>query len=320
MLSRGRSMTAPGFIDEKGGGWKNAHMGFVEEFIEYIRDVRRLSDNTVKSYATDLKEWQRYMRDRSLSPVDFTSEDAALYAEYLQDEFAERSVLRKLTALRTFYEYLEKRSVVHSDPFAEISMRQKARRLPSVLTEDEVHELLSIPRHSFQDERDHMLFLFIYNTGCRIAEAVSVNVRDIEYSKRRIRIIGKGSKERYVFFSPSTEGELQNYIVSRNEYLASLGRSEEEALFIGDKGGRLPFSSAHIIFDKYRSLLGWQKEFTPHTLRHSFATHMMDRGADIRLVQELLGHESISTTQIYTHVSRSRLKKVYDETHPHARE
>ena len=295
-------------------------MDYISSFISYIKTVRALSENTVKSYAVDLEQWRKYMRDRELDPVSFTKEDAALYAEYLQDEFSERSVLRKLTALRTFYSYMMKRGTVSSDPFMDISMRQKSRRLPSVLTEDEVKELLGVERKNFQDERDHMLFLFIYNTGCRISEAVAVDIDDIEYGKRRILIRGKGGKERFVFFSKSTAAEIKEYLEKRNEYLMSLGIEGEKALLIGDKGGRLPFSSAHIIFDKYRALLGWQKEFTPHTLRHSFATHLMDRGADIRLVQELLGHESISTTQIYTHVSRGRLKKVYEDTHPHAQE
>ncbi len=293
---------------------------YIRDFLSYIESVRALSENTVKSYSNDLGQWKRYMRDRDLDPVSFTKEDAALYAEYLQDEFEERSVLRKLTALRTFYGYLQKRRVVRSDPFMDISMRQKSRRLPSVLTEAEVMELLSLERKTFRDERDHMLFLFIYNTGCRIAEAVSVDIDSFEFSKRRILIKGKGGKERFVFFSPSTAEEIKDYLKKREIYLSELGKESEKAFLIGDKGGRLPFSSAHIIFDKYRALLGWQKEFTPHTLRHSFATHLMDRGADIRLVQELLGHESISTTQIYTHVSRGRLKKVYEDTHPHAKE
>lgn len=299
-------------------GRKILNMDSIGDFLSYIGNVRALSENTVKSYSTDLRAWERYMRNRGLEPLSFTREDAALYAEYIEDNFSERSVLRKLTALRTFYSYLEKNGLVSSDPFRDISMRMKAQRLPSVLTEKEVKELLSVPRSSFQDERDHMLFLFIYSTGCRISEALSVDIGDIEYRMRRILIRGKGGKERFVFLPPQTVEEIRGYLEKREEYLMKLGMSDEKAFLIGDKGGRLPFSSAHIIFDKYKSLLGWQKEFTPHTLRHSFATHLMDRGADIRLVQELLGHESISTTQIYTHVSRSRLRKVYEETHPHA--
>ena len=311
-------MTRPLFVDSFPGDEENPGMGYIEDFLSYISKVRALSDNTVISYSTDLRAWKRYMGIRNLDPLSFTKEDAALYAEYLSDEFSERSVLRKLTALRTFYSYLERKEIVKSDPFQGISMRMKAQRLPSVLTEKEVHDLLSLPRRDFHDERDHMLFLLIYSTGMRISEALSVDVKDIEFSQRRILIRGKGGKERFVFLPHETVNEMKHYLEMRELYLAETGKGEEDAFLIGDKGRRLPFSSSHIIFDKYKHILGWQKEFTPHTLRHSFATHMMDRGADIRLVQELLGHESISTTQIYTHVSRARLKKVYEETHPHA--
>ncbi len=292
----------------------------IEDFLAYIGDVRGLAENTVKSYRVDLEEWALFLSKTGLDVSSFTRSDAAAYTREMMAEFSERSVLRKLTALRTFYGYLERRGVIDSDPFSTISMRRKESRLPSVLTEEEVRTLLSLPRSSFKEERDHMLFLLIYNTGMRIAEALSVDVGDVELDKRRILITGKGSKERFVFFSPSTVDEIRVYLSRRDDYLRERGIDDERAFFIGKRGGRLPFSSAHIIFDEYRARLGWQKEFTPHTLRHSFATHMMDRGADIRLVQELLGHESISTTQIYTHVSRRRLKSVYDGTHPHAKE
>ena len=292
----------------------------IEDFLAYIAEVRGLAENTVKSYRVDLAEWKVFLSKTGLDILSFTRQDAAAYVREMMAEFSERSVLRKLTALRTFYGYLERRGIVESDPFSSISMRRKESRLPSVLTEDEVRTLLSLPRPSFKEERDHMLFLLIYNTGMRIAEALSVDVQDIDLEKRRILITGKGSKERFVFFSPSTVEEIRIYLSRRSEYLLERGIEDERAFFIGTRGRRLPFSSAHIIFDEYRARLGWQKEFTPHTRRHSFATHMMDRGADIRLVQELLGHESISTTQIYTHVSQRRLRNVYEGTHPHAKE
>ncbi len=292
----------------------------IEDFLSYISDIRGLSENTVKSYRVDLEEWAVFLDKIDVPLASFSADDAKGYVREMMAEFSERSILRKLTALRTFFGYLERRGIVSSDPFASISMRKKETRLPSVLTEEEVKELLSLPRASFREERDHMLFLLIYNSGMRIGEVLSVDIDEIDFPRRRILITGKGDKERFVFFSKGTAEELRLYLSARESYLAELGKGEEKALFVGMKGGRLPFSSAHIIFDEYRARLGWQKEFTPHTLRHSFATHMMDRGADIRLVQELLGHESISTTQIYTHVSRRRLKSVYDDTHPHAKE
>ena len=168
----------------------------IEDFLAYIADVRGLSENTVKSYRVDLEEWALFLSKTGLDVSSFTRSDAAAYTREMMAEFSERSVLRKLTALRTFYGYLERRGAVDSDPFSTISMRRKESRLPSVLTEEEVRALLSLPRSSFKEERDHMLFLLIYNTGMRIAEALSVDVGDVELDKRRILITGKGSKAR----------------------------------------------------------------------------------------------------------------------------
>lgn len=289
----------------------------IDEFLRYIKEVRALSDNTVTSYGNDLDYLKAYMEKRGISADEFRREDARELSRVLSKKFSESSVLRKITAYRTYFSYLQKNEFISENPFDSLSLRKKESHLPAVLSEDEVKELLSFKRNDFMDERDYMLFLFLYSTGCRISEALSVNVEDIEFSERRIRIVGKGSKERYIFLHKKTVAELKDYLIKRELFLNTLKRNEK-ALFVGARGRRLPFSSAHIIFDKYRTLLGWQKEFTPHTLRHSFATHMMDRGADIRLVQELLGHDSISTTQIYTHVSKAKLKRVYEETHPHA--
>lgn len=294
-------------------------MGLAEDFLSYIGDIRGLSDNTVTNYGIDLRHWLSWMDKAGLDEQSFTRDDALSYARELMSEFSERSVLRKLTALRTYYGYLIRRGIASSDPFSGISLRMKERRLPSVLTEEEVRELLSVQRHGYMDERDHMLFLLIYNSGMRISEALSVDATDFDFPHRRILIRGKGDKERFVFFSESTEQEIKDYIPCLEAFRMEK-HGDPNAFFLGSKGGRLPLSSAHIIFEKYRKTLGWQKEFTPHTLRHSFATHLMDRGADIRLVQELLGHESISTTQIYTHVSRQRLRNVYEMAHPHAKE
>ena len=293
----------------------------LEEFISYIDSIRQLSVNTQKAYSRDLEEFYDFLSlYNGLSVSEFSLHDARDYSKYLRDECenSERSILQKLTALRTFFDFLQKRGVVEDNVFDAVSLKKRAKRLPSVLTEKEVRELLSIPRRNFLDERDHMLFLFLYNTAARISEALSVDISMIEFSERRIRIRGKGGKYRFLFLSPSTVKSIERYLEMRSSYLEENGKEDDGALFISSRGTRLPFSSAHIIFNEYQTRLGWQKEFTPHTLRHSFATHLLERGADIRVVQELLGHESISTTQIYTHVARPRLKQVYNQAHPHA--
>ncbi len=292
---------------------------YIELYLTYLEKVRALSAHTIQSYGEDLEGLEKYCASISLSFTDFSPEDASEYVRMIRQEFSEKSILRKLTSCRTFFSYLVKDDFIDSNPFEGISLRASETRLPSVLTEEEVRELLSLPRKNFQDERDHLLFLFLYSTGARISEALAVDVRDIEWGERRIKITGKGGKERFLFLCPVLVKEMKDvYLPQRESYLREKGKSSEEALFISERGLRLPSSSAHIIFDSYRERLSWQKEFTPHTLRHTFATHYLDRGADIRVVQELLGHESISTTQIYTHVSRSRLRNVYNSTHPHA--
>ncbi len=293
-------------------------MSLPDDYIRYLRTVRSLSENTITAYREDLEEYYAFLKERGISDDEVTSHDAREYVRYLKQNYAERSVLRKVTSARTYYTYLAKRELVGHNVFSDISIKAKGLHLPSFLTEDEVKRLLSMPRESFADERDHMLFLFIYNSGARISEALSVDVSQLDFRSRRVLIKGKGSKLRYLFFSEITAAELKAYLEKREIFLASKGKSGEKALFVSDRGNRLPFSTSHIIFEKYASLCGFDKEFTPHTLRHSFATHLLERGADIRAVQELLGHESISTTQIYTHVTKSRLHETYDNAHPHA--
>ncbi len=293
---------------------------YIDLFMTYAEKVISLSGNTLIAYREDLTLLEEFSSSYSISFEEFSPEDGREYVRSLKKKYREKSILRILSSTNSFFNYLLKNGYIEFNPFDGISQRVTERRLPSVLTEDEVRELLSIPRSSFLDERDHALFLFLYSTGARISEALSVDVGDIEWDERRIKIVGKGSKERFLFLSPVLIKELrEDYLPQRAAYLEEKKRGDEKALFIGERGFRLPFSSSHIIFDKYRERLSWQKEFTPHTLRHSFATHYLDHGCDIRMVQELLGHESISTTQIYTHVSKARLRSVYDTTHPHAK-
>lgn len=293
---------------------------YLRGFIDYEKKIRGLSDNTIKGYKNDLNKLLIFITERNISLLEFTEEDAKeIIKEYSNN--SEASLLRKITVYNNFFKYLERNNEIESNPFSSISQHKSERRIPSVLTLNEIEELLTLPIENFLDERDHTLFLFLYSTGARIEEALNIDICQIEWSERRIKITGKGNKERFLFLHPLVIEELKDrYLPQREEYLKKMGKEGEKALFIGSRASRLPFSSCHIIFDKYKERLKWTKNFTPHTLRHSFATHMMDRGMDIRVVEELLGHKSISTTQIYTHVSVAKLKNVYLDTHPHAKD
>ena len=288
-------------------------MDEIDSFLSFLTSVKGESENTRIGYENDLRQFAGYLERLDLGYQDVTTSDAREYVRLLMEKFKERSMLRKLSALRMFYDYLMRGGIIDYNPFEDISLKRNEKRLPSVLTEKEVARLLSLKGDDFLSLRDHILFLFIYSTGARISEALSVDIFDIEWSERRIT--GKGNKQRFLFLNKSVVSELKDYVARREAYLDG---HECDALFIGKNKERLTFSSAHLIFNNARNVLSLDKNLSPHTLRHSFATHMLDHGADIRFIQELLGHESISTTQIYTHVSSKKLKKVYDETHPHA--
>lgn len=290
-------------------------MDEIDSFLSFLTSVKGESENTRIGYENDLRQFAGYLERLDLGYQDVTASDAREYVRLLMEKFKERSMLRKLSALRMFYDYLMRGGIIDYNPFEDISLKRNEKRLPSVLTEKEVARLLSLKGDDFLSLRDHILFLFIYSTGARISEALSVDIFDIEWSERRIGITGKGNKQRFLFLNKSVVSELRDYVARREAYLDG---HECDALFIGKNKERLTFSSAHLIFNNARNVLSLDKNLSPHTLRHSFATHMLDHGADIRFIQELLGHESISTTQIYTHVSSKKLKKVYDETHPHA--
>lgn len=294
-------------------------MELYDEYLTYLKSVKNLTDATLKAYSEDIRELLLYLEKKSIVINEFTIHDARDYIKTLNERYSKKSVTRKISALRTYFTYLVKREVIKHNVFQDISVKDRGFHLPSFLSEDEVKRLLAVPRNCFEDERDHIMFLFIYNSGARISEALEINVEDFDFVRRRVLIRGKGRKLRYLFFSKSTCEEIKEYINLRSTFLAEKGKSDEKAFLVSSRGNRLPFSSSHIIFEKYASLFGFEKEFTPHTLRHSFATHLLDRGADIRVVQELLGHESISTTQIYTHVTKARLHETYDKAHPHAK-
>ncbi len=294
----------------------------IEEFYNYIKDIKGLSDNSVVAYTTDLIELNDYLSLSDVSFIDATIYDIDSYIEYIKDKLnmSERTVNRKLTTFRTFYDWGVKRNYFSLNPVDEIAHSSSYSRLPSVLSREEIKQVLALPCEDFLSFRDHILFLFLYATGARISEALSLNVKDLDFTNRRALIKGKGNKERFLFFPQSIVQELREYLNLREEFLLKCGKIKETAFFIGKHGNRLPFSTSHSIFDKASKSLNFTKSFTPHTLRHSFATHLLDNGADIRFVQSLLGHSSISTTQIYTHVSKARLQKVYEEAHPHAKE
>ncbi len=292
----------------------------INDYLDYLERVRNLSDNTIVAYRADLKLFSEFLSNQALAVAEVTYRDARRFAAFLirEKQFKPTSVNRKLSTLRGFYRYALSRQIVAINPFSRIRGTPRYRRLPEVLSRQEIKKILSYPFNDFLGLRNTFIMHFFYSTGCRMSEALEANIGQVEIDGERVLVLGKGGKERYVFLNPPTIQLLKVYLEQREQWLLKQG-VETQALLIGARGERLSPSSLHSIFDRYRQELGMRKNFTPHMLRHSFATHMLDRDSGIRLVQELLGHASISTTQIYTHISSARLKTVYENTHPHGR-
>jgi site-specific recombinase XerD len=292
-------------------------------YLDFLANVQMASEHTVRAYRCDLALLDTFCRKYGIDVCSMQSADARLFVRSLMDAgYSQATVNRIVSAARSFFRHAYRTGEAASSPFSLISLRKPKNRLPSVLTVEEVARLLSCSHDDFPSTRNLLLFSLLYDTGCRIGEALSIRERDIDREGRRIPIVGKGNKARYVFFAAHTAALLPSYLEQKHalqDRLQVLDGRVREYLFCSDSGKQLPMSTVDSIFHTYRQRLGWQKDFTPHVLRHSYATHMLDNGADIRLVQELLGHASISTTQIYAHVTQKRLARVYASCHPHGR-
>lgn len=292
----------------------------VDTYLEYLAEVRHLSEHTVISYRKDLEDYLRFLGERKVLLRAVTQSDARRYVAYLMRDrhFNPVTVNRKLSCLRRFHHHVLVRGMCAVNPFERIEGTTRYRRLPEVIDRETIIRLLSVEITDFTSLRDSMMFHLFYSTGCRLSELLDADVGDLETSGERLLVRGKGNRQRYVFINPPTMRLLGRYLAQRRDELAGLGK-ESRALLIGSRGNRLSASSVHSIFEKYHKLLGIAGRFTPHMMRHSFATHMLDNDSGIRIVQELLGHASISTTQIYTHVTQRRLRSVYEKSHPHGR-
>ncbi len=287
--------------------------------------MRNLASHTLTSYRRDLEKYARFLQARGVAEDKAALGDARAFVGSLAAEgLSARSVNRIVSGVRGYYRYRERYGTIASNPFADIRSLRTEKRLPTFLYEEEMARLLELPARrpsegddAFLAVRDRAVLELLYSTGCRIGELVSLSLRDVSLKDRTARVMGKGSKERTVFIGSQAMQVLREYLLMRRERAAH-DPDSEKAVFLNDKGTRLTDRGVRFILGSYLASANLGKRVTPHTFRHSFATHLLDRGADIRAVQELLGHSSLSTTQVYTHVGLERLKKVYRRAHPHA--
>ncbi len=293
---------------------------YIDLFLSYLKDVQGYSEKTVISYAHDLKRLDEFLVSHDLGVSEMVYEDARAFVADLYDQnLSHASINRILSGNRMFFRSLLENSVVKVDPFKRVSGAKNTRKIPTVLAREEIEMILSCPTDDYTSLMEVTMFNLFYSTGCRLSEVLDMKIQDIDFDRRRILVTGKGNKQRFVFLTNRAKEMLGQYLPQRNEVLSRLRAEDDGTVLINSKGKKLPLSTVHSIFDKYRLRLGLSKKFTPHVFRHSFATHLIDNDSDIRVVQVLLGHESIGTTQIYTHVTGKRLEEVYRNSHPHGR-
>lgn len=291
----------------------------MDEFIYHLAVERGLAENTLMSYRADLSGFMAFLRKRGLESGEEAGRDVIMsYLLQLQlDGRSPATISRHLAALRTFYRYLVNEGIIIHDPTNDIESPRQTHKLPRILTVEEVDHLLGQPLIGEPSGiRDKAMLELIYATGMRVSELVALDMEHINIESGFIRCFGKGSKERMVPIGEVAASFIREYL--------SRGRSKLKktlninSLFVNQHGRRLTRQGFWKIIKKYARKAKIDKEITPHTLRHSFATHLLENGADLRSVQEMLGHADISTTQIYTHLTKRKLKEVYDRNHPRA--
>lgn len=293
-----------------------------DKFLKHARYTRNLSPETIRAYRSDLERFLRFTVENRHD--SFASVGVAAARQYVarirQEGLQKSSLARHLSCLRAFFEFLGREGEVPANPFKILRTPKLDKRLPSYLEENEIARLLDIPDDgTLAGARDRAILETMYSGGLRVSEVAGLNLDDVNFAAQLLTIRGKGRKERIGIVGRHAEESLRRYLQTRRSILTKLGRLANDALFINKNGGRLDVRSVRRILAARIAQCGIAKKVTPHTLRHTFATHMLNRGADLRSVQEMLGHASISTTQIYTHLTTAKIKEVYDKTHPRAK-
>lgn len=283
---------------------------YISKFISYLEVEKNYSPHTILNYRIDIEECVAFAEGKPVETIDYLT--LRKFLAFLKEKnFRPRTLARKLSALRSFFKFLQREGHIHENPAKLVLTPKLDKNLPKFLSEEEMTAFIEAPDTSTEfGKRDRAVLETLYGAGIRVSELVSLNTDHIDMIGNIIKVMGKGRKERLVPIGNKAAQALRDYLDSR--------KHRSPAVFLNKDGGRLTDRSVRNIVDKHIRLASVGKDISPHVLRHSFATHLLNRGADLRSVQELLGHVNLSTTQIYTHVSTERLKKVYDQAHPHA--
>ena len=315
----------------------------IQQFVDYLRHERHFSPYTARCYGADLRQYNEHLAGNAqgvAQPTERTEVDPELEVKVREADamtirgflahldnfgYSPATTARKIATLRSFYKWMLKRGLTDSNPMLLIRTPKQTKRLPKAITVDQIEKLLAAPdNRETLGARDRAILETLYSTGVRVSELVDLNRNDLDFAGQTLHVRGKGKKERIVPLGSHAMAAIRHYLTllepdPRFRAVRQQSMTDPSVpMFINKNGGRLSSRSVRRKLDKYLKGVGLDPSISPHTLRHSFATHLLDNGADLRSVQELLGHQSLSTTQIYTHLSSMRLRTAYDEAHPRA--
>lgn len=289
---------------------------YIDTFIKYLSNEKRYPETTVSSYAKDLENYNLFIENNKINYKTINKDQIRLYLKYLYElDYSKSTISRILSALRHFYSYLIMQDVIDTNIFKTIRNPKKDKKLPNFLQSDELNKIFeSIDTSTDLGLRNRLIFELLYATGLRVSELEELKIKDINFANKEIRVIGKGNKERITYYGEYAEKYLDEYL--NTSRLNLLKDKNTDYLLINNQGNHLSVRGIQEIVNKEVELASIKHHISPHVLRHTFATDLLNNGADLKSVQELLGHESLSTTQIYTHITNERLRTVYLNTFP----
>lgn len=297
----------------------NKYNTYLNNFISYLTNNKRYSPYTITSYKKDTYDYLEFLKKNNIDIKNSNYKILEEYSKYLyKKKLSKRSIARKYSSIRTFYNYLEKNNILENNIFNLVENPKKEEKLPRFINEYELDKMFEIPDNSPKGQRDRLILEILYGTGVRVSELVNIKINDIDFNNNSIKVRGKGNKDRYVFYGKYCKEAINNYI--KNGRISLLNGQTCDYLLLNRFGKNISVVSIRKILNEIINKCSLDIKISPHVLRHTFATHLLNEGADIMHVKELLGHSSLSTTSIYTHVTNEKIKEVYYKTHPRAKE
>ncbi len=293
---------------------------YIDEFLQYITEEKIYSHLTEKSYGEDLLQFNNFLSGKNVKRMEEVNHIMIrnFLSELMQGDYAKKSIVRKLAAIKSFFKFLNHRKIIETNPAELVSSPKLNKSLPTFLYLDEINTLIDfLNEKSFISMRNRAMIEVLFSTGIRVSELINLNVSQIDDKTGLVKVKGKGNKERIVVLGSKSILALHDYRNYRRDLLQNINK-KTEVLFLNQKGERITDRGVRYILENLVKKVALSKKVSPHVIRHSFATYMINNGCDLRVVQEMLGHVNLSTTQIYTHIGKNKLKDVYEKYHPHA--